>query len=248
MLITVKSVIISQLILVQFILNTKIKRYNGLSFHNITSVSHLDYHMHYPTCCTTMLANIIQPVVQPCWPTLSNLLYNHVGQHYSTCCTTMLANIIQPVVQPCWPTLFAPRAHAAKPSCPTLVERIEFTYLSNLQGHMCIFHNLKNRNTTHRSGQPATDVGCEVVQHSHTLSKMLFYISPRPYKIKTSHILSNQTNLNLVVQPAHTLTKIYATRPSCTTGWIVYGSLKTQKISHRKVLSASTILVTRLWR
>ena len=40
---------------------------------------------------------------------------------------------IQPVVQPFWPTLFAPRAHTAKPSCPTLVERIEFTYHSYLQ-------------------------------------------------------------------------------------------------------------------
>ena len=52
----------------------------------------------------------------------------------------------------------------------------------------------ESRKTTRSSGESATDVGCEVVQYTHTLSKMLYNIRPRPYKIKTALILSNQTN------------------------------------------------------
>ena len=46
-----------------------------------------------------------------------------------------------------------------------------------------------------------------------------YNIRPRPYKIESSFSPTKPTNLNLV-QPAPTY---HATRPSCTTGWIVYG-------------------------
>ena len=63
--------------------------------------------------------------------------------------------------------------------------------LNNHFSNICFSQSEKSSKTTHSSGKPATDVGCEVVQHAHTLSKMLYNIRPRPYKIKTL-ILPNQ--------------------------------------------------------
>ena len=99
--------------------------------------------------------------------------------------------------------------------------------MNNNFSNICFSQSEESRNTTHSSGKPATNVGCEVVQHAHTLSKMLYNIRPSHYKKSKLYLFSptKPTNQNLDVQSAHTLTTFLTTPPSGRTGWIVYGPL-----------------------